>query len=92
MIIRDQLRFKVKDVTKPKKKRMILEVISGSERSANGKWVNKERTIDKNNDQYTEVITDENGIVIHSCNEPLSVHQGHGNAKFKAGINRKQKS
>jgi len=47
-----------------------------------GKWMKKEQVIDRENDQYAEVVTDpETGIVMHHCKEPLSKHRGHGSAK-----------
>lgn len=49
-----------------------------------GKHVHRQRVIDRDNDYYSEKITEyENGNVIHQCDEPLSQHQGHGNAKRK---------
>ncbi len=49
-----------------------------------GKFVHQKRVIDRDNDQYFEKITDyETGEVIHLCEEPLSQHQGHGDAKRK---------
>ena len=54
-----------------------------------GKVVQRERVIDRDKDRYFEKITDyESGEVIHHCEEPLSQHQGHGNAKpKKIGVN-----
>ena len=50
------------------------------------KVVHRERVIDRDNNRYFEKITDyESGEVIHHCEEPLSQHQGHGNAKPKKG-------
>ncbi len=47
-----------------------------------GKWVHKERLINRGNNRYKEVITDpESGELLHSCEEKLSDHQGHGAAK-----------
>lgn len=49
-----------------------------------GKHVHKQRVIDRDSDKYLEKITDyETGEVIHQCQEPLSQHQGHGDAKRK---------
>lgn len=51
------------------------------------KIVHRARVIDRENDRYVEKITDyESGEAIHRCEEPLSQHQGHGNAKTKNGI------
>lgn len=48
------------------------------------KHVHKQRIIDRDNDHYFEQVTDyETGEVIHHCEEPLSQHQGHGDAKRK---------
>lgn len=47
-----------------------------------GKWVQKSRTIDHQNDWYEEVVTDpDTGQVLHRCAEPLSRHRGHGSDK-----------
>ena len=47
-----------------------------------GKFVRHERTIDRENNSYREVVTDEaTNTVIHQCIEPLSEHIGHGSAK-----------
>ena len=48
------------------------------------KYVHKQRVIDRDNDHYFEKVTDyETGEVVHHCEEPLSQHQGHGDAKRK---------
>jgi hypothetical protein len=50
------------------------------------KIVHRERVIDRDNDRYFEKITDyETGEVVHHCDELLSQHQGHGDAKPKNG-------
>lgn len=44
--------------------------------------VHTERTANKKNDQYNEVIKDyKTGKIIHECHEKLSDHTGHGSAK-----------
>ena len=41
-----------------------------------------ERTIDRRQDRYSERVTlKKTGKVIHSCDEPLSSHKGHGSAR-----------
>jgi hypothetical protein len=41
-----------------------------------GKWMHKERTIDKEGDRYREVVIDpKTGEVVHHCDEPLSEHR-----------------
>lgn len=48
------------------------------------KQVQRLRIIDRDHDRYFEKITDyQSGEVIHHCEENLSKHQGHGNAKRK---------
>ena len=48
------------------------------------KFVHLQRTIDRDNDHYFEKVTDyDSGEVIHHCEEPLSQHRGHGDAKCK---------
>ena len=48
------------------------------------KLVDHTRLIDRENDQYSELVVDrESGEVIHSKREPLSNHKGHGSAKRK---------
>jgi hypothetical protein len=61
----------------------LFERISGDEFSWGlGKWVRKERLFDWQHDWYEEVVTDpDTGVIIHTCAERLSAHQGHGSAK-----------
>ena len=48
------------------------------------KFVHLQRTIDRDNDLYSEKVTDyQTGELIHKCEEPLSQHQGHGSAKHQ---------
>lgn len=70
---------------RPSQKKPYVEDMSMPEYSrSRGKHVHKERVIDRDNDQYLEKITDyETGEVVHHCEEPLSQHQGHGDAKPK---------
>jgi hypothetical protein len=80
LVIRDEYRQKAKH---PGQKKPYIEDISGSDYSRDrGKHVHLQRIIDRDNDYYFEKITDyETGEVIHHCEEPLSQHQGHGDAK-----------
>ena len=49
-----------------------------------GKYVNKDRVIDRKNDNYYEKVVDpDTGEVLHKCQEALSKHIGHGSAKEK---------
>ena len=46
------------------------------------KFVTYHRVTDRKNDKYFEsVVDEETGVVIKYCEEPLSVHFGHGSAK-----------
>lgn len=49
-----------------------------------GKLVHQERLIDRDNDAYAKDLTDyETGEVFYTVREPLSKHQGRGDAKLK---------
>jgi hypothetical protein len=51
-----------------------------------GRHVELVRHIDRDNDWYTERVTDPNsGEIIHQCSEPLSQHLGHGDDKRIGG-------
>ncbi len=82
LVARDGLGFKAK---RPSQKKPYVEDLSIPDYSySRGKPVHRQRVIDRDNDHYFEKITDyETGEVIHHCEEPLSQHQGHGNAKRK---------
>jgi DNA-directed RNA polymerase subunit RPC12/RpoP len=45
-----------------------------------GEWRDVQRTVDREHDEYHEVITRPTGEVIHEVHEPLSQHRGHGTA------------
>lgn len=48
------------------------------------KWNHREMYIDRENDDYKEIIKNkETGEIIHKCEEPLSEHKEHGDAKYK---------
>jgi len=61
----------------------LAEGLSGDDlHRKSGKWMKKERLIDRANDRYKEVVTDpETGSVVHQSEEPLSQHRGYGSAK-----------
>ena len=65
------------------KERPFYEAKSGAElHRKSGKWMNREMVVDRETDRYLEVVTDpETGEVVHRCEEPLSEHRGHGDAK-----------
>jgi len=46
------------------------------------RWMRRSRVIDRQNDRYTETVVDpKTGEMVHSCDEPLSEHRGHGSAR-----------
>lgn len=63
--------------------RPFYEAVSGHDRHRrSGRMMKLERIIDREKDQYKEVVIDpETGQIIHQCEEPLSKHRGHGTAK-----------
>ncbi|ABR48532.1 hypothetical protein Amet_2378 [Alkaliphilus metalliredigens QYMF] len=78
----EQLRGKAK---KEGTKKPVKEFIYGDEKKiSNNTWVDKTRIIDRENNQYVEIIKDKDtGEIIHECKEPLTDHFNHGSAKFK---------
>jgi hypothetical protein len=70
---------------RPGEKKPFVEAKNGPNHSHRlGKAVEHERLIDRDNDRYSERVTDyESGEIIHQADEPLSKHQGHGSAKKK---------
>ncbi len=81
--IRDKFEAKAKNDALPSKKKIVFEYQQGFDRSqvTESGYVQKERLIDRKNDKYKEVVKDDNGKIIHHCEEPLSDHYGHGTAK-----------
>ena len=82
--VHDCLHGKVKNSRFPSRNNPRIDFISGDDlRKSDGKWMQKERTIDKDKDQYKEVVIDPTtGEVVHYNEEPISKHFGHGYAKF----------
>jgi phage FluMu protein Com len=71
-----------------------LEQFSGDDlHRKSGKWMMKQRVIDREKDKYKEVVTDpETGKVVRHCEEPLTKHTGRGSAKHEtAGTTGKKK-
>lgn len=49
-----------------------------------GKTMELVQIIDRENDHYKEIVKDPaTGEVVHSCEESLSQHRGHGSAKHR---------
>lgn len=82
--IHESLRGKLKDANFSSKKNPRVDFFVGDDlRKSDGKWMQKERLIDKNNRQYREVVIDpQTGEIVHHVEEPLSDHFGHGSDKF----------
>ena len=81
-VARDGLGLKAKRLGQ---KKPYVEAKNGPSHSHKlGKLVEHERVIDRDNDRYSEKVTDyESREIIHHCDEPLSQHYGHGSAKKK---------
>ena len=69
----------------PGRRKPFLWQISGASFFRRGqRWVDRLMRFDKRNNQYQEVVSDpETGTIIHKCEEPLSKHRGHGDARKK---------
>jgi len=67
-------------------KKPFREVVAGADlRRRDGKWMEKQRVIDREADTYDETVTDpESGEIVHECHEPLTEHRRHGSAKKSA--------
>ena len=78
--MRDKVAYKLKGVGK---KKPSLEGIVGDDlHHDSGKWMYKERVVDREKNKYKEIITDpETGKIVRKCEEPLDKHIGHGSAK-----------
>lgn len=51
---------------------------------AREKYMHREKTENRRDDRYTEVVKDpDTGEIIHEVDEPLSEHRGHGSARNK---------
>lgn len=83
--LHDNIKGKVKDKNYPSKKNPRVEFFQGDDlRKSDGKWMKKDRLIDKTKNKYTETVTDpETNEIVHHCEEPLSDHWGHGTDKIK---------
>ena len=77
--------LKKKSPAFPSKKKLRVHLQQGDQIDhRTGKWVLKERRIDKDASPawYFELITDpDTGKELHRCSEPLDKHRGHGSAK-----------
>ena len=85
---------RIKDPTFNSKKNPRVECKVGASYSHDKKkCMHREMYVDKRQDQYREVVSDpDTGEVIHQCEEPLSKHRGHGDAKPGRSTNKKTAS
>ena len=70
------------------RKRSPYELTTGDSFSVSSKeWMDIRCEIDREKDIYREKVTNpRTGEVIHSCEEPLSRHLGHGSARQKKSL------
>lgn len=70
---------------RPGIRRPLMEAFLEEEKSIKlNKMVTREMIIDRENNHYIEKVVDpDTGEVIHSCDELLTEHFGHGSAKIK---------
>jgi hypothetical protein len=48
------------------------------------KWLHREKTENRRDNRYTEVVKDpDTGEIVHEMDEPLTDHRGHGSARSK---------
>jgi len=78
------VRGRHKDPSRKSKDKLRADFFSGYERQhSTGKMVKKTRVIDKDKDEYREQVIDPVNGVIYRCEEKLSEHRGHGDARTK---------
>jgi len=83
--IKCQLRFNVRSPQQTAKKPKKEFVVGDDLQKKTGKYVEKFRCIDRENDQYSEIVTGpQTGEIIHKRDERLSDHKGHGSDKGRA--------
>lgn len=86
--VSDSINIRISESVKGKvrekgSRRPIKEFKHGDDFNRNlNKYVDRSMIIDRKDDLYFELIKDkQSGKTLHKCVEPLSKHQGHGNAK-----------
>ena len=82
LTIRERLQTKVRH-GQPGEVAPHLETTAGDDlKWSTGRWLRVERRVDRENDLYTETLTDpETGEVVREVHERLSEHRGRGAAK-----------
>ncbi len=86
LTVRDGIRGKARsgEAGKPGGKPWLTTMSEPSWSYSAEKWVHREKTENRREDRYTEVVKDpDTGEIIHEVDEPLSEHRGHGSAKKK---------
>lgn len=85
VLVRDQIRGKLRDATLGARKGRKADLSAGSEYfRRDERWHRVDRIINYADDWYDETITDETrGTVVHECHERLSDHQGRGRARTR---------
>lgn len=84
LTVRDGIRGKVRsgEAGKPGAKPWLTTMSEPSWSYSAEKWMHREKTENRREDRYTEVVKDpDTGEIIREVNEPLSEHRGHGSAK-----------
>jgi DNA-directed RNA polymerase subunit RPC12/RpoP len=82
--VRDGVRGKARsgEAGKPGGKPWLTTMSEPSWSHSAQKWMHREKTENRRENRYTEVVKDpETGEVVHEVEEPLSEHRGHGSAK-----------
>jgi predicted nucleic acid-binding Zn ribbon protein len=80
----DGFGYRIKDPKKTGKSKIKSEGFTKYATSQKAPLVKHSRDIDRETNRYSEsVINVDTGAVIHSCDEPLKKHTGHGSAKKK---------
>ena len=81
--MRDGIRYKLIDLKATGRRKKAMEGFNSYSYSKDlCRLVEHERCIDRNYDKYYELVVDpETGNILHSCEERLSKHNGHGHAK-----------
>ena len=73
---------------RPGYRRPLAEGLSGDDFSrSDGRWMKKERLVDRQNDRYFERVVDPStGEVVHYTDHRLGDHRGFGSAKEKTRV------
>jgi len=81
--IKDTIEGKTINPSLRSKDKLREKFFDGVSESANGDSAQKIQIINRDRDYYFEEIKNSKGIIIHTCEEKLSQHKGHGSDKLK---------